>query len=343
MIRIARGSVSIALSLALALAGALVAGCGQARLAEEASTSAGAESTGSVSDDVESERIETTAVADEAAVAPAAAPAVTGAGASVRARTQAVDPIVAVPRAEPVPWRGHEWAIAPAIAPRVMLATVQLPPGDAFRPPATSCQDVILFVREGQLQATGTGVGPSDAPVTLYPGDAARFGPEGDGMAVNVGTTRARTVMAIARRPGTGAARLPPPHDDDCSVAAAAVDPLVRPLRVASIATTPPVSSGGSGLEVRVLLDEDSAGAAHGALAWLEGAPDLVLPEHRHEGAAEILFVEQGEGTIRIDGRDVAVRAGSSIYVPDGALHSFRSAGTTPLRALQVYAPAPTR
>ena len=334
-------------ALVLAIAGALVAGCGQGRTAQEPSTSAGAESTGSVSDDYQGERVESVSEeSDSLSTAPAPAPATTaatGAGASVRTRTQAVDPIVAVPRAEPVPWRGHEWALAPAIAPRVMLATVQLPPGDAFRPPVTSCQDVILFVREGQLQATGTGVAPSDAPITLYPGDAARFGPEGDGIAVNVGTTRARTVMAIARREGTGAARLPPPHEDDCSVAAGVRDPLVRPLRIASIATTPPLSTESGQLEVRVLLDHDGAGAEHGALAWLEGAADLVIAEHRHEGVAEILFVEQGDGTIRIGERDVAVRAGSSIYVPEGTLHSFRSTGTTPLRALQIYAPGDVR
>jgi len=39
------------------VAGGVVAGCGQGRTAEEPSTSAGAESTGSVSDDYPSERV----------------------------------------------------------------------------------------------------------------------------------------------------------------------------------------------------------------------------------------------------------------------------------------------
>lgn len=284
--------------------------------------------------------VEETESADVASVPQAmpATTAATGAAGSFRSRSTSVDAIVAVPRAEPAPWRGHEWALAPAVAPRVMLATVELPPGDAFRPPATSCQDVILFVRSGQLEATGTGIAPSDAPVTMYPGDAARFGPEGDGVAVNVGTTRARTVMAIARRADTGAARVPPPHDDTCSVAAAHPDPLMRPLRFASISTTPPLSAAGGRLEVRILLDDDRGGG-HGALSWLDGAPDLVVPEHMHPGAAEILLVEEGEGTMRIGDREIAVRAGSAIYVPEDTLHSFRGAGTVPLRALQIYAP----
>ena len=44
-------------ALLLVVAGAVVAGCGQGRTAEEPSTSAGAESTGSVSDDYPSERV----------------------------------------------------------------------------------------------------------------------------------------------------------------------------------------------------------------------------------------------------------------------------------------------
>jgi putative monooxygenase len=266
--------------------------------------------------------------------APAAA---TTAASGAAAR---VDPDVAVPRPEPGPWREHEWAIAPAVPPRVLLATLELPPGDAFRPPATACQDVILYVREGQLEAIGTGIATADAPVTLYPGDAVRFGPEGDGTAVNVGSSSARTVMAVARRADAGPARIPAPEGDACSVAAAARDPLLRPNRVGSTATTPPLSAAGGRLEVRILLDPESSGAENGALSILDGAPDLVVPEHVHASSAEVLLVEEGDGTMRLGDREVPVRAGSAIYVPPGMLHSFRGAGTARLRAIQIYAPA---
>ncbi|AKF06959.1 cupin domain-containing protein [Sandaracinus amylolyticus] len=279
-------------------------------------------------------------VESEAASAPAAMPASADSSGSGRSLYLSRDSVVAVPRPEPSPWDAHEWAIAPASPQRVMLATLELPPGHAFRPPATTCQDVILFVRAGQLEATGTGIATSDAPATLYAGDAVRFGPEGDGLAVNPGTTRVRTVMAVARRAGTGAARAPAPRGDACAIAASHHDPLVRPLRIGSVATTPPLRAPGGRMDVRILLDTDGAGAEHGALSWLEGPPDVTVPEHRHGEAVEVLLFEDGEGTMRLGNQEIAVRPGVAIYVPEGTLHSFRSAGTRPLRAIQIYAPA---
>ncbi|WP_236605491.1 cupin domain-containing protein [Sandaracinus amylolyticus] len=314
--------------LALGLIG--VAGCGgfaprDAREEESARESGGGEYV--------------TSVQSEAASTAEAAPATDSTGSGGGAYLSR-DTLVAVPRPEPSPWDAHEWAIAPATPQRVMLATLELPPGQAFRPPATTCQDVILFVRAGQLEATGTGIATSDAPATLYAGDAVRFGPEGDGLAVNAGTTRVRTVMAIARRAGTGPARAPGPRGDACVVAASHSDPLVRPLRIGSIATTPPLRAPGGRMEIRILLDADGAGAEHGALSWLEGPPDVSVPEHRHAEAAEILLFEDGEGTMRVGDREITVGPGVAIYVPEGTLHSFRSGGTRPLRAIQIYAPA---
>ena len=86
----------------------------------------------------------------EAASAPASVESV--APSSVGS-TRSRDRFVSVPRPEPSPWNAHEWAIAPASPQRVMLATVTLPPGETFRPPATACQDVLLLVREGELEA----------------------------------------------------------------------------------------------------------------------------------------------------------------------------------------------
>lgn len=320
-----------ALSLLLTLAD----GCAGRAPAEQQGARSGGGETATAAEADDSGYEEAEAASMPASVDSERAPAALG---STRSR----DRFTSVPRPEPSPWDAHEWAIAPAMPQRVMLATVTLPPGDTFRPPATACQDVLLLVREGELQATGTGVATSDAPATLYRGDAVRFGPEGDGLVVNAGTTRARTVMAVARRAGTGAARgtRPGSDADACAAAAGHFDPLRRPLRVGSVSTTPPISIGGGRMEVRILLDTDGAGAEHGALSWLEGTPDAVVAEHRHEGAAEILLVEDGEGVMTLGDEEIAVRPGAAIYVPEGTLHSFRGAGTRPLRAIQIYAPA---
>ena len=72
----------------------------------------------------------------------------------------------------------------------------------------------------------------------------------------------------------------------------------------------------------------------------LEGTPDLVVPQHRHPGSAELLFVEDGSGVLEVGDRRVAVRPGVALYVPEGVLHRYEGDGSRPLRAIQVYSPS---
>ena len=62
---------------------------------------------------------------------------------------------------------------------------------------------------------------------------------------------------------------------------------------------------------------------------------------HNHPGSEEIIFVVSGEGEQMVDGEGpVPVRAGASIYIPEGVYHSTVNTGWEPLRLLVVYAPA---
>ena len=253
-----------------------------------------------------------------------------------------------VASSEPGPLRELAFAIGPGEPRRAMLAMLDLPPGHAFHPPASSCQDVLVLVREGLVEASGSGIAPPGAPATLYRDDAMRFGPEGDGLIVNPpgSTRRVRTLVAIARRQGTGAATWSPPWNDTatCPISSASADPRVRTIRLASAATTPVLSAGGGHLQVRILLDEDGVGARHGGLALLAGDTSTRVPEHVHETSAEILWIEDGTGTMTLGAgaaaRTLRVEPGLAIYVPAGTPHSFTSDGDRPLRAVQVYAPA---
>lgn len=65
------------------------------------------------------------------------------------------------------------------------------------------------------------------------------------------------------------------------------------------------------------------------------GAPDPRL--HRH-AQAEVYHVLAGEGMVTIDGRDFALRAGSTAFIPGDALHGARNTGAEPLRILYVFA-----
>lgn len=241
----------------------------------------------------------------------------------------------------------------PAAAPRDDVPgryyLVDVPPGAALHPPATACQDVLLFVRGGTLVASGTGIAERAAPLTLYAGDAVRFGPEADGDVRNDGDTAARTVLVVARDEGAGpiasdpgiAMPLAPVGDAArCPVAPPSGDARVAATRVAHVDTTTPLTAAGGKMRVRILLDAQGQGALRGALSWLDGDADVAVPLHRHESSAELLLVEDGDGSMHVGEHDVHVTAGSAIYVPKGVMHDFRGAGTRPLHAIQVYTPS---
>lgn len=249
-----------------------------------------------------------------------------------------------VPREAP-PWEPLPYTSVAEESPRVLLATLELPPGAYLRPPTSSCQDVIVLVRSGELEASGTGIAPEHARASLYVGDAARFGPEGDGLLVNTGDQPARTLLAVARdsrrfqrtsEPNDLAA-----HGGDC--AALDAPPIASPTRVGSIATTEPRPMGAE-LSVRVMLDAEGQGAENAALGVLEGGPHAAFGEHRHEGSAEILVIDEGHGTLTLTDshgtRVIEVQPGARIYIPAGVTHAFSSDGTRALRAVQLHAPS---
>jgi quercetin dioxygenase-like cupin family protein len=245
-----------------------------------------------------------------------------------------------LPREAP-PWEPLALTLGPDEPAAVLLAELALPPGAYFRPPTSSCQDVIVLLREGELEASGTGIAPSEARASLYVGDAVRFGPEGDGLLVNASDRAARTLLAVAR----DARRFQRASDrEDLRARGGDCAPLDRPLaasplRVGSIATTQPLAPTPA-LSVRILLDADGHGAENAALSILEGSPAVRVPEHTHDGSAEILLVDEGRGTLTLGDRAIAVAAGARLYIPAGVPHAFTSDGTSPLRAVQLYAPA---
>ena len=246
-----------------------------------------------------------------------------------------------IPRAEAPPYRLLAFEALPTSRPEVLLAELDLPPGAYFRPPVSSCQDVIILVRTGELEAVGTGIAPSSTPASLYAGDAVRFGPEGDGLLTNTSGANARTIIAVARdathfqRSGDWAAL--EPEGGDCSLRA--VSPATSPLRVGSLATTETLQVS-SDLSIQIVLDGDQAGSENASLSMLHGAATYAIPSHVIEGSAELLYVESGAGVMTIGDSQVAVHAGSALYIPRGVPHAFTPDGSVPLQAVQLYAPA---
>lgn len=246
-----------------------------------------------------------------------------------------------IPRGEAPPYRLIAFASPPTSAPEVILAELDMPPGAYFRPPVSSCQDVIILVRDGELEAVGTGIAPSSNPSSLYAGDAVRFGPEGDGLLTNTSGVSAHTILAVARDQTrfqrSGDAGELEPQGGDCTERVATTP--TSTLRVGSLSTTESIAVSAE-LSIQIVLDPDQAGAENASLSVMHGTPGYAIPSHANEGSAEVLFIENGSGVMTIGEREVAVHPGSAIYVPRGVTHAFTPDQSAPLHAIQLFAPA---
>ena len=76
---------------------------------------------------------------------------------------------------------------------------------------------------------------------------------------------------------------------------------------------------------------------APAALSILTIGPGANVPEHVHDGSAELLFILEGGGTMTVAGVAQAVSTGSAIYIPAATPHSYTNDAVEMTRAVQVY------
>lgn len=60
------------------------------------------------------------------------------------------------------------------------------------------------------------------------------------------------------------------------------------------------------------------------------------VPAHAHDRETELVYVESGQGTLTIDGTDVAITSSSAVQIPPKVRHAFVGA----MSGFQVYTPA---
>lgn len=89
---------------------------------------------------------------------------------------------------------------------------------------------------------------------------------------------------------------------------------------------------GGEGT-VTVVHMADPAGMKHHRLvADMTIPPGASIGEHDHVNEIEYYVILEGEGIVVDDGKDVKVGPGDVVATGDGASHSIRNEGRTPLR-----------
>ena len=67
--------------------------------------------------------------------------------------------------------------------------------------------------------------------------------------------------------------------------------------------------------------------------------PGCDIGEEVHEDRDQFFRIEEGEGVIRIDGKDNRVEAEFAVIVPAGARHNVVNTGEEPLKLYTLYGP----
>jgi mannose-6-phosphate isomerase-like protein (cupin superfamily) len=96
----------------------------------------------------------------------------------------------------------------------------------------------------------------------------------------------------------------------------------------------------GDGSILRELLHPARDPAELGySLAHAKVEPGKETLDHRLKGS-EVYYILNGEGVMHIDGEQEAVSAGSTVYIPAGAVQKIRNTGDTDLAFLCIVQPA---
>ena len=84
------------------------------------------------------------------------------------------------------------------------------------------------------------------------------------------------------------------------------------------------------------LIGRDRRASHSLSLGIAEIPPGARLSTHRH-AAPEIYYVMSGEGIVRIDEHDHPVAAGTAVFIPGAARHTFFNRGASPIRFVYVF------
>ncbi len=76
------------------------------------------------------------------------------------------------------------------------------------------------------------------------------------------------------------------------------------------------------GRRLRLISRDDAAVA--GLAAWAHVVDIDGSKEHFHRRGTELYYVLEGEGTIRVDGEELAIRKGSIVHIPPGVIHGAK-------------------
>jgi quercetin dioxygenase-like cupin family protein len=203
-----------------------------------------------------------------------------------------------------------------------------------------------LYLLSGRARLLGP---PGAAPVALNPG-AAVFVPAGYPIALETTAAKEAAVfLQIFTPPGPERVYRDPADPEARAGFEVVRDPARAPAPagaktvVVDAATAPAhsvASATGAKFSARILLDEKATGSPDLALSIVEFPPGFEVLRHAHETSSELLFIDEGAGTLEVGSEKVPYEAKVALYLPAGQPHGAKLSPQGPTRAIQIYAPA---
>jgi mannose-6-phosphate isomerase-like protein (cupin superfamily) len=77
----------------------------------------------------------------------------------------------------------------------------------------------------------------------------------------------------------------------------------------------------------------------HSQLVLMSLMPGEDIGEEIHEDTDQFFRVEQGTGTVLLNGETYDIEDGSTVVVPEGANHNIINTGTVPMKLYTLYMP----
>jgi mannose-6-phosphate isomerase-like protein (cupin superfamily) len=66
---------------------------------------------------------------------------------------------------------------------------------------------------------------------------------------------------------------------------------------------------------------------------------ETVKPAHSHPNGEEVIYIIRGSGRVYVDGVIEAVREGTTVLFPQGAVHMLQNSGTEEMKVICFFAP----
>ena len=97
------------------------------------------------------------------------------------------------------------------------------------------------------------------------------------------------------------------------------------------------------GRHLRWVVAKDQLPADHCSMCVIRVAPgERVRPAHSHPNSEEVIYIVRGSGRVLVAGEVAAVRSGSTVVFPQGAVHMLHNTGPDEMQVACFFAPPTT-